>query len=126
MEINGTRYRDFFAGNFSTNVAGAVTGGTVNGYYEYVWNGNAWDLTSSLRNFSYSAVDFYNAAISGSQTPTFQIEAGVMSGNDTVTGSTGNDILYGGIGNDLINGGGGVDTAEYMGPSQRLQHLNKC
>ena len=72
MEINGTYYRDFFSGNFSTNAAGAVTGGTVNGFYEYAWNGNAWDLTSSLRNFSYSAVDFYNAAISGSQTPTFQ------------------------------------------------------
>ena len=86
MEINGTYYRDFYAGNFSTNAAGAVTGGTVNGYYEYVRNGNAWDLTGSLRNFSYSAVAFYNAAISGSQTPTFQIEAGVMSGNDTVTG----------------------------------------
>ena len=44
------------------------------------------------------------------------IEVNLISGNDTVTGSTGNDILYGGIGNDLINGGGGVDTAEYMGP----------
>ena len=75
-----------------------------------------WNLTASLTNFSYSAVDVYNAALSGSQNPTLYIEAAVMSGNDGVYGSTGNDILYGGIGNDIINGSGGVDTAEYMGP----------
>jgi RTX calcium-binding nonapeptide repeat (4 copies) len=114
MNINGAKYRDFFAGNFSTN-AGAVTSGTVSAYYEYIWNGYGWALADSLRNFSYSAVDFYNAAISGAQSTTTWIEVNVLRVNDTITGSTGNDILYGGIGNDIINGGGGTDTALYMG-----------
>ena len=118
MNINGTYYRDQFAGNFTTAASGAVTGGTVSLYEEYIYSPATatWNLTASLTNFSYSAVDVYNAALSGSQNPTLYIEAAVMSGNDGVYGSTGNDILYGGIGNDLINGGGGVDTAEYMGP----------
>ena len=118
MNINGTYYRDEFAGNFTTATSGAITGGTVSLYEEYIYSPATatWNLTASLTNFLYSAVDFYNAALSGSQNPTLYIEAAVMSGNDGVYGSTGNDILYGGIGNDIINGGGGVDTAEYMGP----------
>ena len=115
MNINGTQYRDFFAGNFSTNASGAVTGGTVSAYYEYIWNGYSWALANSLRDFSYSAVAFYNAALSGLQSSTIQIAVNVLSGNDTVTGSTGNDVLYGGIGNDVINGGGGIRITLYMG-----------
>jgi hypothetical protein len=116
MNINGTYVRDFFAGNFSTDASGAVTGGTVNAFYEYVWNGSTWNLRDSVRNFSYSSVGFYNAVFSGTQSATDWIEVNLLSGNDTVTGSTGNDTLYGGIGNDVIVGGEGTDTAEYMGP----------
>jgi hypothetical protein len=115
MNINGTLYGDTFAGNFSTDASGAVTGGRVSAYSESVWNGSAWVLANSVTGFSYSAVDFYDAAISGVRSDTSRIEVNILSGNDTVTGSTGNDILYGGIGNDVINGGGGIDTAEYAG-----------
>jgi hypothetical protein len=114
LNINGRLYGDTFAGNFSTDAWGAVTSGTVSGYYESIWNGSAWVPANSVTGFSYSAVDFYDAAISGVQSATTWIEVNVLSGNDTITGSTGNDILYGGIGNDIINGGGGIDTAEYM------------
>jgi hypothetical protein len=38
MNINGTLYGDTFAGNFSTDASGAVTGGTVSAYSESVWN----------------------------------------------------------------------------------------
>ena len=38
MNINGTLYGDTFAGNFSTDASGAVTGGTVSEYSESVWN----------------------------------------------------------------------------------------
>jgi hypothetical protein len=113
MDINGSYYRDFFAGNFSTSASGAVTGGTVSAYYEYIWNGYDWALANSVRDFSYGAVDFYDAAISGVQSNTSQIEVNILSGNDTITGSTGNDILYGGTGDDVINGGGGIDTVVY-------------
>jgi hypothetical protein len=111
----GTRL-DTFAGNFSVNSSGAVTGGTVDAVYEYAASANGWTLTDALTNFSYSAVDFYNAALSGGNAATDWIEVNALGGNDTITGSTGNDILYGGIGNDVIVGGGGTDTAEYMGP----------
>jgi Ca2+-binding RTX toxin-like protein len=115
MDINGTYYDDYFLGNFSTDASGAVTGGTVSAYGEFVRNGSSWVLANSATGFSDSAVDFYNAAISGVQSETMQLEYNVLSGNDTITGSTGNDILYGGIGNDIINGGGGNDMAVYMG-----------
>jgi Ca2+-binding RTX toxin-like protein len=93
----------------------AVTGGTVSAYGEYVWYDSSWLLANSATGFSDSAVDFYNAAISGVQSETTQLEYNVLSGNDTITGSTGNDILYGGTGNDIISGGGGNDMAVYMG-----------
>ncbi len=109
MNINGTYYADTFAGNFSTDASGAVTGGTVSAYYESVWNGSAWVSANSVTGVSYSAVDFYNAAISGVQSETTQIEANILSGNDLINGSTGNDVFYSGIGNDIINGGGGID-----------------
>jgi Ca2+-binding RTX toxin-like protein len=113
LEVNGTSYQDVFAGNFSTDASDAVTGGTVSAYYEFEWNGTAWELRDSVTGFSYPAVDFYNAAISGLQSETTQIEENILSGNDTITGSTGNDTLYGGTGNDVINGGGGTDTVVY-------------
>jgi hypothetical protein len=113
MNINGTIYGDTFAGSFSTDASGAVTGGTVSAYYEYLLNGSTWVLANSVTGFSYSALDFYNAAISGVQSDTARIEANILSGNDVINGSTGNDTLYGGNGNDVINGGGGIDTVVY-------------
>jgi RTX calcium-binding nonapeptide repeat (4 copies) len=115
LNVNGTYYRHVYAGNFSTNASGVVTGGIVSAYYEYYWNGYGWALGASVTNFSYSAVDFYNAVNSGIQSPTTTIVVNILSGNDTITGSTGDDILYGGIGNDVINGGGGTDGAVYLG-----------
>jgi hypothetical protein len=119
MNINGTYHRDFFAGNFSTNASDAVTGGTVAAYYEYIWNGNAWALANSVTGFSYSAADFYNTAISV-QLETWKVEANVLSGNDTVNGSTGNDILYGGMVHDRAGGDRGLLAAAGAFPSPRL------
>ena len=57
MNINGTLYGDTFAGNFTTDASGAVTGGTVSAYYEDMWSGSAWVLANSVTGFSYSALD---------------------------------------------------------------------
>ena len=65
MNINGAFFDDIFAGNFTTNASGAVTGGTISAIYEQAWNGYAWVLAESFTGFSYSAVAIYNAAISG-------------------------------------------------------------
>jgi hypothetical protein len=124
LDINGTNYQDIFAGNFSATASGTVNSGTVSAYYEYKIIGPVWPLdigggypvlTYSITGFSYSAVDFYDAAVSGVQSEATQIDDNILSGNDVINGSTGNDILYGGEGNDAINGGGGTDTAEYTG-----------
>jgi len=115
LNVYGNRYFDIFAGNFSATAAGVVTGGTVSAYWEYAWDGSSWVLANSVTGFLYSAVDFYNAAVSGVKSRTTQIEINVLSGNDVINGSSGNDALYGGIGNDIINGGGGIDVAMYIG-----------
>ena len=87
VNINGNFYWDIFAGNFSTNVYDAVTGGIVSGYYEYNWNGSSWVLANSTTGFSYSAVSFYNAGFSGSQSDTTWIHVSILSGNDLINGS---------------------------------------
>jgi hypothetical protein len=115
LNVYGNRYLDIFAGNFSATASGVVTGGTVSAYWEYAWDGSSWVLANSVTGFLYSAVDFYNAAVSGVKSRTTQIEVNVLSGNDVINGSSGNDALYGGIGNDIISGGGGIDVAVYIG-----------
>jgi hypothetical protein len=112
---NGAYFDNVYAGNFSTNASGVVTGGTVSAYYTLELNGNAWDEADSITGFSENAVDFQNAATSGSQLDTALILANILLGNDVINGSTGNDVLFGGAGNDLISGGGGTDTAIYLG-----------
>ena len=116
LNVNGTYIQDWYDGNFTTDVNGVVTGGVVNGIYRYVWDGNKWDLANSVRGFSYDAVTIYNGVIAGSQLEGNEAIVAILSGNDTVEGSSGNDLLYGGIGNDVIFGNGGTDTAFYMGP----------
>ncbi|MCX7378883.1 MAG: hypothetical protein NTY94_19300 [Alphaproteobacteria bacterium] len=69
------------------------------------------DFATQLAGFaglSVPAVDFYN---------TWQVSLGnvfnfLLSGNDTVNGSTGNDSLFGGAGNDTISGFAGDDYIE--------------
>jgi hypothetical protein len=115
LNVNGTYIQDWYDGNFTTDVNGVVTGGVVNGIYRYVWDGNKWNLVNSVRGFSYDAVTIYNGVIAGSQLEGNEAIVAILSGNDTIEGSSGNDILYGGIGNDVIFGNGGTDTAFYMG-----------
>jgi len=104
MDINGTYYQDFFAGNFSTDASGAVTGGTVSAYYEYEWNGSAWVLADSVRGFAYSAVAFYDAAVSGSQSQTTSIEGNILSGYNSIYGGGQKDVIYaGGSGNTVYD-----------------------
>ena len=69
------------------------------------------DFATQLAGFaglSVPAADFYNA---------WQVSLGnvfnfLLSGNDTVNGSTGNDSLFGGAGNDTISGFAGDDYIE--------------
>ncbi len=45
----------------------------------------------------------------------------LLSGNDTIKGSSGDDIIYGYSGNDVIDGGKGFDTVRYTGPMHNYQ-----
>lgn len=45
----------------------------------------------------------------------------MLSGNDTIKGSSGDDILYGYGGNDIIDGGKGFDTVRYSGSMANYQ-----
>jgi uncharacterized repeat protein (TIGR03803 family) len=96
MNINGTLYGDTFAGSFSTDASGVVTGGSVSAYFEYVSTGSSWVLANSVTGLTYSAVSFYDAALSGLQSDTNWIGLNVLSGNDLINDSTGNDVLYAG------------------------------
>jgi hypothetical protein len=109
MDVYGQYYIDIFAGNFSTTHnsatgADAVTGGTVSAYYEYAWNGSAWVLADSATGFSYSAVAFYDAGISGVQSETTQIVVNILAaGPDVINGSTFEGLDYVASYADLIN-----------------------
>lgn len=86
---------------------GLPTGGTVTGFTVYRFDnagtgtptsfGTATGLSSSLN--AYSLYSGFSGFITS-----------LLSGNDTINGSTGNDSLNGYSGNDSITGGNGDDT----------------
>ena len=106
---NGTIIAIVGAGFVMTDIGGGEmvpTAGTITDITLYQNN-----FTTQLAGFSglaVPAVDFYNA---------WQVSLGnvfnfLLSGNDTVNGSTGNDLLFGGTGDDLISADAGNDYIE--------------
>lgn len=101
--------RGIYYGSFSVNqVTGQVSGGTMTAYeaYEKV---SSYVKQYSLSNMSIDLQTFIDAknSLSGAGLTTW-----LLSGNDTINGSTGNDKLYGWAGADTIRGNAGNDTLD--------------
>ena len=63
LNVNGTYIQDWYDGNFTTNVNGAVTGGLLTEFTDTFGDGSKWDLANSVRGFSYDAVTIYNGVL---------------------------------------------------------------
>jgi hypothetical protein len=120
---NGVEYGSLFAGNglaisYPNNFV-TVSGGTLTAYFEAsVVNGQI-GLDYAITGINYPAVTLYNDFLTPSTADDFSTIQSMLSGADTINGSTGNDIIYGLGGNDTINGGGGLDTAVYVGSASQ-------
>ncbi|HSW23349.1 MAG TPA: hypothetical protein VLJ62_11325, partial [Burkholderiaceae bacterium] len=101
----------------------AVTAGTLTGFVATDFGVQQF----AVEDFSFSAVAFYNAMVSGTPDDDLAMVRSIFSGNDTfnlslendnvwgwtgsdtMRGNSGNDILYGDAGNDSLDGGAGDD-----------------
>lgn len=127
--LTGTYVLSAFGGSgIVVNSAGAVTGGQITGYMEFLWNGAAYQPFFGIDGFSASAAALYAAgltsgtgddraiidqALSGNDEFSLSQYADVAygrDGDDAMTGSGGDDFLAGGPGSDAVFGGAGNDT----------------
>ena len=117
LTITNGIYKQTFTGNFSIdaddNISGTATGTTF-------YTNNA--VVYSISGLSASAAKLQDFAETYGDTQ--ETYGYVLSGNDTITGSsgadnlrgyTGNDVINGGAGNDTIDGGDGTDSAFFSG-----------
>ena len=115
----GASYASVFLGNGITtqqqNGNYAVTGGTVTAFVEYYFSAGAWKPVVAIEGMSYSALSLYNAAQTASTADDTTAYNAILSGADTIKGSSGADVLFGAGGNDVIDGGNGVDTVVFTG-----------
>jgi Ca2+-binding RTX toxin-like protein len=108
---------DFGGYGITSDLSGAITGGTVTGVVE----GNA--VTGSIlwlvQGISVSAKSLYQTALTASNSDELSIIAGALAGNDSIElsnfgdrmlGYGGNDSISGLGGNDTLQGGNGIDT----------------
>ena len=142
---HGTSYEDAYAIMFSNNdylffdaflghdlkidsSNGSLTGGRINAYEEFVWDGENWLESFGIEGFDIEALSAYKAAETASTIDDYKIIAAILSGNDTfdlsayddyafgyggkdkLYGYGGNDSLGGGFGNDTLIGGTGLDS----------------
>src|SRR5271167_2881384 len=64
---NGSSTASIFAGyNITVDSSGNVTGGTVTGYFEYLWNGSAWVPSWGIQGISISATTLASAFLTPS------------------------------------------------------------
>lgn len=121
---NGIPYQDVaffqyysggsFAGSFggygvSVNGNGQVTGGTLTGYIEQVWNSYQWVNTFAIESFSYPAVSLADAANTITNVDDLAAIAMILSGDDLINLSNFNDVMIGYGGNDRIYANSGHD-----------------
>jgi Ca2+-binding RTX toxin-like protein len=121
---NGVQ-KQTFAGNFAIS-ATAVTG-TVTGTTFYLHNQQVWTVTGlshdAAKTAQYAETEgdtqqTYAFMLSGDDTINGSSGADTLlgyAGNDTINGGAGNDRLAGGAGNDAIDGGAGLDSAAFVG-----------
>ena len=124
--LKDSSYLSIFGGNFTTvpNEFGTpiISTGIATSYIEQYWNGASWESSFHLSGSTVDATQIYPAALTSSTVDDYQLWANMLSGNDTIMGSSkgdtllgyaGNDTITGGFGNDIIDGGAGSDTAAY-------------
>lgn len=157
----GKAYKDAFEADYETNFfgaaifagsgftqdsAGALTGGTVTGYFEAYWDGDSetYVLFLSIQNLSLSLKSLYNAsltpstaddtrlinsALTGSDTfllSSHNDSANGFSGNDSIYGNDGNDTLTGGTGKDYLQGGNGRDSFVFNALTETSVSSSTC
>lgn len=105
LTITDGVHTQVFTGNFTYPspgvVAGTVTGSTYSEDGVPIY---------TLTGISKSAAQLAEFALTPGDTQATY--AYILSGNDTITGSSGNDTLLGYAGNDLLDGGAGADTLD--------------
>lgn len=102
---NGSDFDELSGSGFTYDVSNRLTGGTIASWTHNVGGSTVFVL--SALGLSGGA---FAAYVSGNNTAGFF--ADVLSGNDSLTGSTGNDNLLGFAGLDTLNGGNGDDTLD--------------
>ncbi|PWR24347.1 calcium-binding protein [Zavarzinia aquatilis] len=70
--------------------------------------------TISLTGIAADMTDVTSFLTSTTSMASLMFLAGVLTGDDMITGSSFDDVLIGGLGADTINGGIGVDTVSYF------------
>lgn len=106
MSITDGVHTQTFNGSFSYGLGGAVSG-TVSSTRYYVGGVLTYTVTGMTTGANSAAVLQGHAETVGDTQQTY---AYVLSGNDSLRGSTGNDTLLGYAGNDTLNGGSGADA----------------
>lgn len=110
-QVNGYYYDAVFGGyGITVNANGYVTGGTVTGYVETLWNGSQWLPSWGVEDMSYSAFALASTANTASTADEQAAMATILSGNDTIYLSGYNDRVDAHSGNDTVDAGYGFDT----------------
>lgn len=97
-----------YMGAYQYSAEGFLLGGTVTGYEKLAGGALASRVTGTSVN-----IDTVDGLIATGNVS--EIDAYVLAGADTITGSAGKDFIRGYDGNDRIDGGGGIDTAVFSG-----------
>lgn len=134
-----------FAGTGLTqNSSGAITGGTVTGYFELYYDGYSYVPFLAIQNISISAKSLYNAAKTPSTSDDISLinsaltkadtfilsdyddSANGFAGNDTMYGYAGDDTLTGGAGQDYLSGGDGYNTFVFNAVGDSANSTTTC
>lgn len=102
-----------------SSLGGAAPTGTVTAIHAYPSPANIamavpMTPTASLVGISVAAATVDGFLTSSSQSTSLAFLNSVLSGNDSINGSSFDDTLFGGAGSDAIFGGGGSDTVTYF------------
>jgi Ca2+-binding RTX toxin-like protein len=106
------RTNTFLGSNFAFNGQGNMVSGTVNAYGAITWYGSSFSENWEVSNFSISATSLFNAHLTPGTSDDLAIMQAVLSGADSLTGSSQADFLMGYAGNDVFLGNSGADTLD--------------
>src|SRR6185503_2808147 len=121
--VDGQDLANYYGVEF-TYSSGVLTGGTVTAASYYFGGVVQWEVSGlshdavTVKNFlqAGNAQGLLGFVLSGNDTLNGSSGADVLdgfSGDDLLRGNSGNDRLIGGFGNDYMDGGAGSDTLDY-------------